>query len=63
MKQIKTVISYTGNGFDKAVNYYLRKGFVLVKRELRTAYTTVNENNNPVLFLYAELERDKICKA
>lgn len=63
MKQIKTIISYTGNEFDKEVNFYLRRGFVLVKREIRTAYITVNDTNNPVSFLYAELEYDMKCKA
>ena len=57
MKQIKTVIAYVENEFDNKVNYYLRRGFTLLKRNVIKEYSSANDTD--YLFFYAELERDK----
>lgn len=61
MKQIKTVIAYVETAFDNKVNYYIRRGYTLVKREVIKEYSSTNDTD--YLVFYAELERDKICKA
>ena len=57
MKQIKTVIAYKENEFDNKVNYYLRRGFTLLKRNVIKEYSSANDTD--YLVFYAELERDK----